>query len=109
MSKDKNVLFAGSANGSLYVWEMPSGILIKKMAAHSSEVKRIVEYKPGYLMTCSSREIKFWPLLSLYIETERSTPIKTINSVLDIISVEYVRNVIFSLTSKSLVSYIGGN
>lgn len=87
VSKDKNILFAGSHNGNLYIWEIPTGILIRKASVHGGEVKKIIEYKRGYLMTCSSKEVKIWSLSSFYIERERSTPIKIINSILDIIDV----------------------
>ena len=35
LSNDKNVLFAGSQNGNLYIWELPTGILIRKASVHS--------------------------------------------------------------------------
>jgi WD40 repeat protein len=109
ISTDKNILFGGSNTGNLYIWELPSGILIRKVSIHSGEIKKIVEYKSGYLMTSSQKDVKIWSLSSFYIETERSTPIKIVNSILDIIDVEYARNIFIVLTSKSVTSYLGGN
>lgn len=60
-------------------------------------------------MTSTQKEVKIWGLSSFYIETERSTPIKIINSVLDIIDVNYARNIFMILTSKSVTYYLGGN
>ena len=42
VSKDKNILFAGSQNGNLYIWELPTGILVRKASIHSGEVKKII-------------------------------------------------------------------
>ena len=60
-------------------------------------------------MTSSKNEIKIWSLASFYIETERSTAIKIINFILDIIDIEYVRNIFAVLTCKSVTYYLGGN
>jgi len=35
VSKDKNILFAGSQNGNLFIWELPTRILIRKVSVHS--------------------------------------------------------------------------
>jgi WD40 repeat protein len=69
VSRDGTVLFAGSHAGNLYVWELPTGILIKKTSCHSGEIRKIIEYKPGYLMTCTQKEVKIWSLSSFYLET----------------------------------------
>lgn len=42
-----NVLFVGSGNGGLYVYEMPSGILVRKVQLHSmgQELRAIILLK----------------------------------------------------------------
>ena len=30
VSKDKNILYVGTKNGNIYIWQLPSGILLKK-------------------------------------------------------------------------------
>jgi WD40 repeat protein len=55
LSQNKNILFGGSQNGNLFIWELPTGILIRKVSIHSSEIIKIIEYKNGYLMTSSQK------------------------------------------------------
>lgn len=42
----------GSANGSLYVYELPSGIIIRKVSIHSSAIQKLILLKSGYLISC---------------------------------------------------------
>jgi WD40 repeat protein len=62
VSNQGNILFAGSSNGVLYVWDLPSGILLRKLSVHSNEIKKVINFKFGYLLTASKNEVKIWPL-----------------------------------------------
>lgn len=67
ISNAGNILFAGSSNGVLYIWDLPSGILLKKSSVHSNEIKKIINFKSGYLLTVSKNEIKIWVLSSFLL------------------------------------------
>lgn len=86
VSTDAHYLLAGGATGNLYFWELPSGMLIKKKLVHSTEVKQVLEYRNNHLITASRNEVKVWPMASLFIEPEHSSPLKSYVSVLEIVA-----------------------
>lgn len=82
MSRDTHYMMGGGATGNLYFWELPSGLLVRKKAVHSAEVRHVLEYEGHHLITASRNEIKLWPLSSLFIDTDHASALKSYSSVL---------------------------
>jgi hypothetical protein len=61
---------------------MPGGILLKKKAIHSAEIRAVIEYKNNHLLTVSKNEAKLWALSSFFIESESTIPLKQYASIL---------------------------
>lgn len=81
---------------------MPGGILLKKKAIHSAEIRAVIEYKNNHLLTLSKNEAKLWALSSFFIEAESTIPLKQYASILEIVSAAESRNILALLTHKSL-------
>ena len=84
------------------MWEMPSGILLRKKNVHTGAIVAIVPYRNNHLISASKTEVKVWSLSSLLIEEDNSPALKQYTSILDIQSVSLSRNVIAVLTHKNL-------
>lgn len=93
--------------GTVYLWEMPSGILLKKKNMHTGAIVAIVPYSNNHVISASKTEVKIWSLSSLLIEEDNSPALKQYTSVLDILAVSLSRNVIAVLTHKNLTLFNG--
>lgn len=84
VSSDSRLLYGGSASGNLHLWELPSGLLLRKRNVHAGAVLDVSEQPGGYLITVGVDCVKMWPMATLVIETETVVCCKCYQSVLSI-------------------------
>ena len=70
-SRDGNFLFAGSANGTIFVWHTFTGSLLRQWSAHFSGITSIVvDEERGLVITASSdTHIKMFLISSIFEDT----------------------------------------
>lgn len=64
MDPSQTILVGGSETGSIFVWEIPSGLLLRKYTAHSKKIVSIVVDDQLTIVSASQSEVKSWNLWS---------------------------------------------
>jgi len=64
----ETVLLGGGESGTLYVWELPSGLLLRKFPAHNKKIIGIAVDDELCITTASHSEAKVWSMLSVFCD-----------------------------------------
>lgn len=100
-----NSLWMGSASGNLYLYELPSELLIRKFQAHLSRDNAITSIyvdRLGRVITSTKREIKMWEMKDIFDAKKKPVPNKTLNFSTTIVEVEIVRDILCVVNEKNI-------
>ena len=101
LTSDGHFLVGGSGKGMVYLWEMPCGLLLAKKNTNGEEIRAVIEYKEGHLITVSKSEVHLWPLSAFFINQEGSS-LKRYHCSEAILKATLTRDILALLSQRTL-------
>lgn len=104
--ESQSFLIGGSKSGNIFIWEVPTGTLLRKFPAHSEEIIKVSVDENMYITSATRTSIRSWKLINIFNsepEVKHSREITTKERIIDLIDTV---DKYFVLTGSHVLGFI---